>query len=138
MATNYNYNPNEVSLTVGPYLIRFDEFTVSREEEKYTYSVGTSGETTRTKNANDLVTLTITVPQASDNNDNLTTLYYVGDPVPVMVKDNLGTTVLIIPLATIATLPDVSFGKESGQREWTIKGTMPSSSIVGGNNRAGA
>ena len=129
-----NYDPNEVSLIVGGAIIAFDSMTLERDEDAFTYSAGTSGESTRTKNANVLATLTITLPQSSRSNDSLSLLYQAGEAVPVLIKDNLGTTIAGMPLATASKLPAINFEKESTTREWMIKGDMPDTAFVGGNN----
>lgn len=129
-----NYDPNEVSLAVGPYLIKFDTMTLERDEDRFLYSVGTGGESTRIKNANVLSTLTVEVPQTSSDNDLLSTLYQAGEAISILVKDNLGNTVAAMPLGTISKLPPLSYEKETTTREWMIKGDVPETIFIGGNN----
>ena len=70
------YNPQEVSIIAGVIaLSSWNQVVVEMDEDGWMFTSGTTGEATRTKNANLLGTFTITVPQTSADNDILTVLY---------------------------------------------------------------
>jgi len=117
------YDPTQVSIQVGVASLKsWNGATPSMEEEGWFFSAGTTGEDTRSKNANKLGTLTITMPQSSDDNDKLTGIYNAGSTIKVTMKDNNGRSLFLMPTGTIAKLPDVECAKESGEVEWLIKG----------------
>jgi hypothetical protein len=132
------YDPTQVSITLGiNKLDNWDEVTVAFDEDAWTFTSGTQGEATRTKNANRLGTITITCPQTSSANDILSSWFVTGLGFPCMVKDNNGTSVGSMLFGTVTKLPDVALAKESGSREWMIKGKLsvgPAVGWVGGND----
>jgi hypothetical protein len=126
------YDPSQVTITIGvTKLDNWDEVRVAFDEDGWTFTSGTQGEATRTKNLNKLGTITITAPQTSADNDTLSAWYLSGLNVPIDVRDNNGTSAGTMALGTVVKLPDQEFGKESGSREWTIKGRMSVGPAVG-------
>jgi len=131
------YDPTQVSIILGvTKLSNWNEVTVAFDEDGWTFTSGTQGEATRTKNANKLGTITITVPQTSSDNDILSTWYLSGLNTPCDVRDNNGTSAGTMALGTVVKLSDQGFGKEAGTREWMVKGKLaegPAVGFVGGN-----
>jgi hypothetical protein len=128
------YDPSEVSIIVGGTIIKsWNLVTPEFDEDGWTFSTGTSGESTRTKNLNKMGTITLTLPQSSADNDILSGLQVAGALLPVSIIDKSGSTIITMPEGTIVKLPAAEMAKEAGEREWIIKGDMPAS-FIGGNS----
>ena len=127
------YNPSEVSIILGGLIIKsWNTITPERDEEGFLFSTGTSGESTRTKNANKMTTITLVLPQSSSDNDILSGLEIAGALIPVSIIDKSGSTLITMPEGTIVKPASAELGKEAGEREWIIKGDTPVF-LVGGN-----
>lgn len=127
------YDPSQVSVNFGAFLLTgWDTVRMSRAEDGVMFSAGTSGEITRSINANKLGTITLTYPQASSENSILSGYEASKVTVPVTVLDKSGTTVGIMKFGTVVKPPDSDLGKESGTREWAITGELPVM-MIGGN-----
>jgi hypothetical protein len=116
------YDPEQVSLSVGGFLINFDEVTVEFDEDQNTFTAGTHGEVTRTKNLNRLATWTILLPHTHSHNDILSALAITDATFVCSILDLSGTALAIAP--EVATMKRAAIGrtKESGQNTWTFKG----------------
>lgn len=128
------YDPSEVSVAFGASLLTgWNTVRPSRAEDGAMFSVGTSGEITRSLNANKLGTITLTYPQASAENLILSGYEASKITVPITIIDKSGKTVCIMKFGTVVKPPDSDLGKEAGTREWAITGEMPVM-VIGGNN----
>lgn len=128
------YDPSEVSVVIGGAIIKsWDEVSVVMEEDRNVLSAATTGEATRTKNANRLGIIEITLPQTSGDNLALSGLLAIDVPVPCAVIDSGGASLHIMPQGVIMKSPDSGYAKENGTRVWTIKGNISDPQIVGGN-----
>jgi len=127
------YTPDQVSLIVGGSIIKsWNKVTIKRDEDGWSFSAGTSGEVTRTKNLNTLGAITITMPQTSADNA-VMSAYEVSDALlSCFVKDNGGASLYALPEGTVIKPADSEFGKDASEREWTIKGAL-AAFTVGGN-----
>lgn len=92
----------------------------SRDADDWAKSVGADGETTRSKSNNKAGKIVITLKQSSDSNDYLSGLAVSGAVVPVLVRDASGRTVIGSESGWVLKPADAEFGKEAGDREWTI------------------
>ena len=127
------YDPKEVNAIIGGQILgSWNSITVAREEDENFMSVGTSGEATRTKNANNLGTITVVLPQTSADNAILTGLAVGGGVFSAMIQDKSGASVHVMAEAVIGKRPESEYGKESGEREWTIMGSL-STDLPNGN-----
>lgn len=133
MATHLTgtYKGDQVFVTVGPVLVSGfsdgDAITVKRDGELYTKKVGLDGNVARSRNADKTGTIEIKLLQTSSVNDALSGLFYVdnfsedGSPVlPISVVDGSGRTLCATGQAWLKSLPEVTFGKETGDRTWTF------------------
>ena len=129
------YDPSQVSIIVGGVIIGsgFQGLTIGFDEDEATFTSGTGGETTRTKNASKLGTATLTITQASSENAALSALAAAGSAFSLAVYDNSGSSVHLMTVAAIAKRPDSEYGKESSDREWVIKGDLDAH-LPAGNN----
>lgn len=127
------YDPSEVAIIIGGSIISsWNSITIAREEDGWTFSTGTSGEVTRTKNLNKMGTLTLLLPQTSADNAVLSAFQIAENVLACSVIDKSGTSIGLMPEGTVVKVPDSEFAKESGEREYQIKGDLVEF-IAGGN-----
>ena len=124
-----SYNPAEVSVIVGARPIKgFASGTfisAERDEQSFTKQVGADGEVTRSKTSNKGGRVTITLQQASESNEYLSTLLATDEVsatgvIPLLVRDASGTTLLAAESAWIQKPPTTEFGRDPSEREWVI------------------
>lgn len=84
--------------------------------------------------------VTLTLHQGSESNDLLSQLFYL-DTIhrrneyvfDITIKDSGGRTLFYGKNAFIPSTPDVGFGTEASEREWTIAVTCANPFHIGGN-----
>lgn len=119
------YDPNNDILTADGLRIVYDEFDWDFDEDRNTWTVGTSGETTVTVNASKLSTLNVTVPMTSQANAILSALYQANATFPVSFTSSNSTFTKAAGTAMkINRMAPVGRAKESGQNVYVIKGDM--------------
>lgn len=135
------YSPKDISVIVaGTIITGFAEdsfLSVERASDAFTKVVGADGEVARTASADRSGMITLTLIQTSASNDILSALQLADEislagKFPVMVKDNLGTSLYISGTAWIQKVSDAEYGAEIGDREWVIE-CADLSLLVGGN-----
>jgi hypothetical protein len=124
-----NYNPKKISLIVGVRAISgFADGTfveVDYDEDAFTKKGGADGQVTRVASANLSGSMTITLDQASDSNDYLSTLAIAdratgAGVVPVLLRDAGGTTIATGAEAWVRKQAGAAFSKGSEDRKWVI------------------
>lgn len=135
------YDPKGVSLIIGGHIVQGyadgSFVKVARNNDAYTTKVGADGEPSRTKNNDKSGTVEITILQSSASNDVLSGYALAdelnnGGQVPVLVKDNNGTSIYVSESGWVKKIPDADLGKEMGERTWVIEcGSLDM--FVGGN-----
>lgn len=137
----FQYDPTKVvPVYYGNILSGFADgafASAKRNTDKMTAYVGSDGQVTIVKSADDTGEITITLAQSSASNDILTAIanqQEIGPIVsgPFMLKDLLGTTLISAQNAWIKKRPDVEFGKEVSTREWVL-GCAKLIMNIGGN-----
>ena len=127
------YDPSQVSIIVGGTIIKsWNKVAVAKDEDDWSFSAGTSGEVTRTKNLNRLGTITITLPQTSKDNASLSAFSISDSLLSCIVKDASGASLHVMPEGTVVKPANSEYAKESGEREWAVKGSLVEMT-VGGN-----
>lgn len=137
------YKGDQVFVTVGSVLVTGfsdgDAITVKRNEDLYSTKVGIDGGVARVRSADKTGTIEIKLLQTSKVNDDLSDMFYIdnfsddGSPVlPVSVTDGNGRTLCSAGQAWLKTVPEVSFGKEIGDRTWVFE-CADLKMYVGGN-----
>ncbi len=127
------YDPGQVSVIIGGTIIKsWNKIVVAKDEDDWTFAAGTSGEVTRTRNLNRLGAITITLPQTSRDNGTLSAFCVSGGLLSCIIKDASGYSLYVMPEGTVVKPAASEFGKESGEREWAIKGSIVEMT-VGGN-----
>ncbi|QBH97295.1 DUF3277 family protein [Limnobaculum zhutongyuii] len=125
------YKGDQVFVTVGSVLISGfsdgDAISVKRAEELYTLKVGIDGGVARSRNANKSGTIEIKLLQTSKVNDELSDMFYVdnfgedGSPVlPISITDGNGRTLCSAGQAWLKAVPEITFGKDIGERSWAF------------------
>lgn len=129
------YDPSLVSIIIGGSIIKsWNTVRVTRDNDRWKFSEGTSGEITRTKNASLLGTITIVLPQGSADNATLSAYEAAGSLIACAVLDKSGTSVHSMPEGTITKIPEAEYAEDATDREWVIKGEIVDPHVVGGNN----
>ena len=130
MATK-DYDPKKVTLNLGGHIAQgFADgtfITVARNNQTFNTVSGASGEVVRAK-SNDLTgTFEITLMQSSLTNDWLSGKMLL-DEAPdsagkfsVGIIDGNGTTILTATEAWVQQPPSTEYGKELGERAWTLE-----------------
>lgn len=127
------YDPKEVNVIIGGSIMNsWNTVNVEQEEDDNIMSAGTTGEITRTKNANKLGTITVVLPQTSGDNSILTGLAIGGEVFSIMIQDKSGSSVHVMAEAVVGKKASSEYAKESGEREWTFMGGL-STDLPNGN-----
>jgi len=136
------YNPKQVTIIFGVHTLEGfgpdTKVVVARDEQSWTKQVGVDGQVTRSKSNNKSGTITITLMQTSASNDFLSGIAITDElssagVLPVLVKDNNGTSLYSAVEAWVQKPSDASFGLEANTREWVID-VAELSIFNGGNN----
>lgn len=124
------YAAEKVIVTIGPVILSGwtdgDFLTAKYDEDRYFAKAGADGEVGRAKNASKMGEITITLSQTSGSNDGLSLLFNLGslgafdNPIPIGIADLSGRTLAGAASCWIKTTPELSFGKEVGDREWVF------------------
>jgi hypothetical protein len=143
------YDASEISVSIagipidpgtGPGGYADGEFmTIEWEGDQFTDVVGTDGEVTRSK-TNDLrATATLRLMQSSAANAALSALSLLDQKTPngagvgaFMVRDRSGLSIHEAAECWIAQMPNATYGREAGPREWKIR-IAKLNSLIGGN-----
>lgn len=135
------YNLKQTVITVGGLPVEGfsedDAVTFTPDAEEYTKSVGADGEVTRSRTNNFAGTFTFMLKQTSRSNDlfntflKLTRTVAVGDIFPISIKDLNGGDFIFAEQCWIESMPEIGYGREAGDREWTIA-TAKASVTLGG------
>lgn len=97
------------------------------DEDFYNTLTGADGFTTRVRTNNNTGILTVTLVQSSPSNSVLQAFFDVdrtspfGSPLPLIVKNLIGTEFISSSAAWIIKLPTLDQGKEVQNREWRIQ-----------------
>lgn len=125
------YEFDRVAVNHGPILIdgfaEGDSISIDRDAVSFTYQVGNDGKVTRSKVLNRCTKITLRLMQRSDANTKLSALHEADrigingvGIVPTMVADLSGVAVYAAAQSWIEAPPQVTFGQDSGTREWVI------------------
>lgn len=137
----YTYDFKKVLALVGGVPMQgFADGTgieVELDDDLWVIVTGADGETARARRHGLVATMKLTFMQTSPSNDVLSGLVLVdilenAGVVPVLVKDVLGSSVFFSARGFVKKPAGSSFGKEVGNREWSL--VLPGiDQFVGGN-----
>lgn len=126
----FQYDPKNIAMIVGGSILSgFSDATfvnAIRNEDGWMLKVGVDGEGTRSKNNNKSGRYEIELMQSSPSNDILSNFAALDEAsgtgaVPVLLKDNNGTTISSALTAWVKKYPDSPYAKETGTRKWIIE-----------------
>lgn len=115
-----------------------DAVEIAEENPAFNSVVGADGFTDRVKNNANYLTITLRLRQTSPTNQILSGIHIAdrvaGAPLPILIKDRLGNTLITAAQAWIEKFPTTAFGNEAKIREWVIKTGSQYLINIGGNN----
>jgi hypothetical protein len=115
-----------------------DAVEVAEENPAFNSMSGADGYVDRIKNNANFLTITIRLRQTSPTNDILSALHAAdrvsGTPLPLLIKDRSGNTLVTAAQAWIEKFPTAAFGNEAKTREWVIKTGSQYVTFIGGNS----
>lgn len=123
------YAPDKILMLVNAVpMTGFAEdsfISIAPNADMSTIQVGADGEVARSLGTNRTCTVTLSLQQTSPSNDVLSALIDVdavtgGVLFPVTVQDLLGRSIFVASQGWISRRPTIAFGREAGNREWTI------------------
>jgi len=127
------YDADQVSVAFAGILLSSGygdgEFVrIVQEADDFTDRVGTDGQVTRSKTNDRRAVVTVILAQTSDGNAALSALSNLDRNAPggagvgsLLIRDRQGTAIYQAEQCWIAKPPDVAFGRESADREWTLR-----------------
>jgi len=124
MAT-YTYSLNDVTLSVGPYIIKGKgAVRIINSVQKWNRSDpdGAGNETLFKNSAHKNKTIEIDVKRTSSDNAYLTLMYKAEESIIITVKDNFGNSLHVFPAAKIARDPDPEYAVDPGMNTWICLG----------------
>jgi len=130
MANTKDYDPKKVVVTIGPYTAEgFADgsfITATRNNQTWNTVSGASGEHARSKSNDKSGTFELTLLQTSATNDILNQYMLLDEnsnagKFNFGITDENGITVVASTQAWVQQPPSVEFGKELGDRAWTIE-----------------
>jgi hypothetical protein len=125
-----SYDPKNVSMIIGSHIVtEFEDGTfinVERNNDTWAIKKGASGETARAKSNDRSGIFTFTLMQTSPSNDFLSALAITDEAsnsgvVPVLIKENGGTTACQATEAWIRRPSAVEYSKTVGARSWILE-----------------
>lgn len=129
----HTYAPSEVSVFIaGVYEVSGFSgdsiITLTKDATTFATNVGAMGDVERTKDPNDIYTLTLHLSQTSPSNTILNTLHNVDKATarglfPLHMQDSSGNTFFISGTCWIDSIPEASFSTSVDSREWILKAT---------------
>lgn len=124
------YAAEKVVVTVGGVIVTGftdgDFITAKYDEDRYVKKVGADGEVGRSRNPSKAGTVEIVLSATSKANDELSALFNLAQiagidpPIPIAVADLSGRSLAFASKGWVKTAPDLVFGKEVGERTWTL------------------
>lgn len=142
-----HYSPERVTVLLGG-AVQISGFvdgtfiTVSKDSAMYSTKESADGKPTRTFKKSSIFNVSLTLASTSDSNQLLTytsgldTLTQMGK-FPLIIKDQLGGTLLFSLTSWIESLPDSDFSTTIDGRTWEIKCSQAVFNIGGNESESG-
>ncbi len=125
------YDQKKLSILVnGTPIVGLDGDSILRIErdvpELYTDYIDNRGFVTRSKNSNNLCTITLTLSQATQSNDILSTFMQLDKAsdagvFALTIQDFNGKSLFFSANAYVVQAPSVEYAKDNKNREWVLK-----------------
>lgn len=115
-----------------------DAVEITEENDAFNSVSGADGHVDRVKNNANFLTIIFRLRQTSPTNQILSALHnadrIASAPLPLLIKDRSGNSLVAAKTAWIVKNPNLTYGNEATQREWTIKTGSDYLVNVAGNN----
>lgn len=142
MAVLSHYSPEDVIVTIAG-LVTIEGFIngsfikIAKGDPVFEAQQSVDGQVSRVMHNASLYTVSLTLMNTSKSNAALTRLFQVDKATgrgkfPLYIKDSLGGSLFFSGTSWIQGLPDVSYGVEITEREWTLQ-CADVSTVIGGN-----
>ncbi len=126
-----SYDPSQVIVTVGGVIVSGfsdgDHIIARRNEDAYSMRAGNDGSVGRARNANMSGEFEFKLLQTSGANAALSSLVATDDltnqglpTFPISIFDGSGASLATASQCWIKTVPEMTFGKEVGERVWVF------------------
>lgn len=139
------YSPEDISILLLGFIpvegyIDGTFVSISKDLPPFASSITADGQQSRVHRASSTYTMRLTLSNVSPTNDVLTKLWQIDEltksgKFPVMVKDQLGTSMFFSATSWIESLPSLYYSDRVTEREWVIK-CAESVINIGGNDGA--
>lgn len=139
-----SYSPEDVTVAIAGVtsISGFADGTfirITKDIPTYKSHVSADGQVSRQFQAGGLYTVNLILSSTSASNQVLSYLARADEltqmgKFPIIIKDQLGSSLFFSTTSWIETMPDTSFSTKIEEREWTIKCTQAMLN-VGGNER---
>lgn len=127
------YVPSQIDVSLAGF-INISGFAdgsfveIRKDVTPYQTQAAMDGTTSRTFVFDTNYTITLTLAQSSQSNNDLNSLHALDlatqlGKVPLLIRDKSGSTVLFAPTAWIENYPDLVFSNNMESRQWVIKCT---------------
>lgn len=143
----YSYSPEDVTILLLGFIpvegyIDGTFVTINKDIPPFTTGVTADGVTSRVHRFGTTYTMRLILSNVSPSNDILSKLWQIDEltkmgKFPVMVKDQLGTSLFFSATAWVESLPSLYYSNRITEREWIIKCTEATINIGGNDGSAG-
>lgn len=134
--TDQVYKADKVALIIGVFPVSGFEngstIKVARSTPKRTMTIGTDGNGRHIESMDKSGTIEFTLQQGSPSNTKLFALDAIGEPFPVLLKDNTSLgTLFATSEAMVSDEPDLEYSEKPGAIVWKLQYTSGAKMITG-------
>lgn len=137
-----HYSPEDITVLVAGIIpitgfIAGTFVNISKDLSVYSSARTSDGHVARLYNNDQTYTITLTLQNTSESNELLNKLLLIDEitqrgKFPLLIKDQLGSSLFFSTTSWIEGVPDVTYGQEITERTWTIRSSQ-AVNTVGGN-----
>lgn len=145
MSNLASYSPEDITVLVAGVLpltgfVSGNFVNISKDIQPLSSTRTSDGEVARLYNNDQTFTITITLHNTAESNEVLTKLWLLDEitqrgKFPLLIKDQLGSSLFFSATSWIEGIPDTTYGSEITERTWTIRSSQAVINI-GGNASA--
>lgn len=140
-----SYSPEDVTVLVAGVLpltgfIAGSFVTIKKDVSPFQAARTSDGQVARLYSNDQTYTVTLTLHNTAESNEVLTKLWLLDEitqrgKFPLLIKDQLGSSLFFSTTSWIEGIPDTTYGSEITERTWTIRSSQAVINI-GGNASA--
>lgn len=142
-----HYSPEDITvLLYGVYpvtgFVAGTFLNISKDVNPYSAARTSDGQVARLYNRDATYTITITLHNTAEANEVLTKLWQIDEitqrgKFPLLIKDQLGSSLLFSTTTWIESVPDMTFSEEITERTWTLRSSQAAINIGGNADASG-